>query len=63
MSRRKVHPLIPVGLLMMSSALLWHNFMHDGFSDFTVGLLMGVSLGMMILGLIRQRRSDLESRR
>ncbi len=58
MSRRKVHLLIPVGLLMMSSALLWHNFMHDRFSDFAVGLLMGVSLGMIILGSIRQKRSN-----
>ncbi len=58
MSRRKVHLFIPVGLLMMSSALLWHNFMHDRFSDFAVGMLMGMSLTMMIVGLIRQRRRN-----
>ncbi len=57
MSRRKVSPFIPIGLLMMSSALIWRNFMHGRFTDFAVGLLMGMSIAMMIGGLIKQRRS------
>ena len=61
MSRRKISPFIPIGLLMMSSALLWHNFMRDRLSDFAVGLLMGVGLGMMVVGFIRQRRCRLEA--
>lgn len=43
---------------MMSSALLYHNWMHGSGSDFAVGMLMGISIAMMIVGLVEQRRSS-----
>lgn len=56
MTQRKMNRLIPVGLLVMSSALIYRNFMHGRASDFAVGLLMGISIGLMIVGLVKQRR-------
>jgi hypothetical protein len=58
MTRRKISRLIPVGLLMMSSALLYHNWMHGRGSDFAVGMLMGISIAMMIVGLVKHNRSS-----
>jgi hypothetical protein len=60
MSRRRTNPLISIGLLLMSLALIWHNFVHVHFSEFAFGLLMGVSIVLMIFGLIRQRRCSIE---
>jgi len=55
-SRPKVSRLVPVGLLLMSAATLTHNWMHDRFSEFVVGALIGVSIVMMIVGTVRSRR-------
>jgi hypothetical protein len=57
-NRRRISRFIPIGLLIMSSSLLWHNFSRGRAPDFAVGALLGVALGMMIVGLVKQRRGD-----
>jgi hypothetical protein len=54
MIRRKVSALIPAGLLVMAAALILQRW--GARSDFIVGVLMGASIGLMIVGLVRQTR-------
>jgi len=57
-SRPMASRLVPVGLLLMSAATLYHNWTHDRFSEFVVGALMGLSIVMMIVGTVRSRRQS-----
>jgi hypothetical protein len=55
-SRFKASRLVAVGLLLMAAARLYHNWMPDRFPDFFFGTSMGVSIGLMLVGLWRSRR-------
>jgi len=56
-SRPMASRLVTVGLLLMSAAILfvYHNWMHDRSSEFVVDASMGVSIGLMVAGLLRSR--------
>ena len=53
---------MPVGLIMLSGALIFHNLFRGNYSDFATGLLMGMSIAMMIAGIVKQRRETAISR-
>ncbi len=54
MTRRKINPLVPIGLLSLSTSIIVQRLAHMHFTDFTSGLLLGASLGLMFFGLIKQ---------
>jgi hypothetical protein len=58
-SRLMASRLIPLGLLLMSATLLYHNRYHnemdDRFSEFVVGALRGLSIGLMLAGAAQRR--------
>ena len=58
MTPRKLSIFTPVGLLMLSGALIFHNWFRGNYRDFATGLLMGMSIAMLIVGLIKQRRGN-----
>ena len=49
MARHKVNLIVPIALLMMSSALMWHTSARDRYSEFGVGTLMGASSAMLVI--------------
>jgi len=56
MIRHRVSRLIPVGLLALVASILLRLYTHGNYSHFAVGFLMGLSIVLMIAGLVRQRR-------
>lgn len=58
MSGPKASRLVPVGLLLMSAGILYHNWMHAPFSEFIGAALMGMSIAMMLVGTMRSRRQS-----
>jgi hypothetical protein len=56
MIRRKVSPFIPVGMLALAASGVVRRYLHGNHWDFANGLLMGVSIGLMIVGVVRQSR-------
>lgn len=57
MIRRKVSPFIPVGMLALAASSVARRYMHGSHWDFANGVLMGVSIGLMIVGVVRQLRA------
>jgi hypothetical protein len=56
MTRRKISPFIPVGMLALAASSVVRHYLHGNHWDFAKGLLMGVSIGLMIVGVVRQSR-------
>jgi hypothetical protein len=56
MTRRRINLLIPVGMLALAASNILRHYMHGSSWDFANGLLMGASIGLMIVGLLRQSR-------
>ena len=57
MARRKISFLIRVGLFALAAGILVRLYTHSNYSEFAAGFLMGLSLVLMIAGLVRQKRS------
>ncbi|HKP37138.1 MAG TPA: hypothetical protein VJT71_09780 [Pyrinomonadaceae bacterium] len=54
--------LLPVGLICLAAANLWHWFAQrqhfsDRWSDLLFGFLMGVGIGVLLLVIFRGRRN------
>jgi len=54
---RKLSRLFPIGVLMLAAGLMFHNFLHGRYTEFTAGFLIGMSAVFMIAGFIGQRRA------
>lgn len=54
--RRKVSLFIPVGMLALAASNVARRYLHGNHWDFANGLLMGASIGLMIVGVVRQAR-------
>ncbi|HWY19949.1 MAG TPA: hypothetical protein VNX26_01950 [Candidatus Acidoferrum sp.] len=57
MIRRKISPFVPVGMLALAASSIVRRYLHGNHWDFANGLLMGVSIGLMIVGVVRQSRN------
>ncbi len=49
---KRISRLLPVGVLMLATGLLLHNFAHDRASEFVAGFLIGMSAVFMIAAWI-----------
>lgn len=56
MIRGKLNRLFPVGLLMLASGLILHNWMHGRYWDFAAGFLIGLSIIFVIVGFVGRSR-------
>ena len=56
MIRRRSMFFTAAGSLTLAAAIGSRHWMHGGHADFTFGFLMGVSIGLLILGLARPSR-------
>jgi hypothetical protein len=57
MIRRRVSIFVPVGMLALAASSVLRRYLHGNHWDFANGLLMGVSIGLMIVGVVRQSRA------
>ena len=57
MSRRKISQLVPLGVVLLASGLLLHNWMHGDYADSISGFLIGVSLVFIGFGFARMKRA------
>jgi hypothetical protein len=55
--RSKVNRLLPLGLLMLASGLIVHNFIHAAYTESTAGLLIGMASVFMIAGFVAKMRT------
>jgi hypothetical protein len=51
---RNVRIFIPVGLLALVAGILLHLLTHAKYSEFAGGFLMGLSLVLMIAGVVKR---------
>ena len=54
--RRKVHPLIIVGMFSLSGSQIITHYFNGNRFDFALGLSTGAPIGLMLVGLYRQSR-------
>jgi hypothetical protein len=54
--RRKLSPLVPAGLLLLSASIAVPRWTHSPHPDFLTGFLFGASIGLLVLGLVRRSR-------
>lgn len=52
MLQRKLNRLLPIGLLMLATGLLLHNWMHGRYTEFAGGFLIGMAAVFMIAGFV-----------
>jgi hypothetical protein len=50
--QRKLNRLLPIGLLMLATGLLLHNWMHGRYTEFAGGFLIGMAAVFMIAGFV-----------
>ena len=50
----KLHRLFPIGTLLLAAGLVLHNWTHGRYTEFTAGLLIGMSLVFVIAGFVGQ---------
>jgi hypothetical protein len=55
MTQRKISTLTRVGLVALVIGLLVRLFSHTSYSEFTAGFLIGLSLVLMIGGMVKRR--------
>ncbi len=56
MLHRKLSRLLPIGVLMLAAGLILHNFLHGRYTEFTAGVLIGMSAVFMIAGSVGRIR-------
>lgn len=56
MSRKRISQLVPLGVVLLASGLLLHNWMHGDYADSISGFLIGVSLVFIVFGFVRIKR-------
>lgn len=56
MSRHKMTRLLPIGLVLLASGLLLHNWMRGDYAESVSGFLIGISLVFMIVGFALNSR-------
>lgn len=56
MLRRKLNRLLPIGLLMLATGLILHNWVHGRHTDFAGGFLIGMAAVFMIAGFVGHSR-------
>jgi len=54
--RHRFNRLLPIGVVMLATGLMLHNFAHARISEFTSGLLIGMSAVFMIAGFVGKMR-------
>jgi hypothetical protein len=54
--QNKLNRLMPIGLLLMASGLMPHNFAQGRVINFSTGFLIGMSLVFVIVGFVRKSR-------
>jgi hypothetical protein len=54
--QRKLNRLLPIGLLMLATGLLLHNWMHGRYTEFAGGFLIGMAAVFMIAGFVAHSR-------
>jgi hypothetical protein len=54
MLKKNLNRLFPVGALMLSGGLLLHNFLHARATEFTAGLLIGMSIVFLIAASVKR---------
>lgn len=59
MSRSKLNPLLPIGLLMLGAGLLLHIWMHGDYAQSASGFLLGLSVVFILFGFLSQKRGAL----
>jgi hypothetical protein len=57
MIRRKVSIFIPVGMLALAASSVLRRYLPGNHWDFANALLMGASISLMIVGVVRQTRA------
>lgn len=58
MSRRKISPFVPVGLIALAAGIFLQHFTHESYSDFAGGLLMGMALVFLVFGFAQKMKSQ-----
>lgn len=56
MLQRKLNRLLPIGLLMLATGLVLHNWVHGPYTDFAGGFLIGMAAVFMIAGFVGNSR-------
>ncbi|MGA7752975.1 MAG: hypothetical protein WCB05_09090 [Candidatus Sulfotelmatobacter sp.] len=56
MLQRKLNRLIPIGLMMLASGLILHNWVHGRYTEFAGGFLIGMAIVFMIAGIAGRSR-------
>jgi hypothetical protein len=56
MARQIMNFFVRMGLLALASGLLLRLFAHASYTEFASGFLLGLSLVLMIVGLLRKSR-------
>jgi hypothetical protein len=54
--QRKLNRLIPIGLMMLASGLILHNWVPGRYTEFAGGFLIGMSIVFMIAGIAGRSR-------
>jgi len=54
--QRKLNRLLPIGLLMLATGLVLHNWVHGRYTDFVGGFLIGMAAIFMIAGFVGHSR-------
>jgi hypothetical protein len=57
MDQRKIRVLTPVGSLALAAGILVRLFTHTNVSEFAGGFLIGISLVLLIAGLVLRKRA------
>jgi hypothetical protein len=54
LNQRNVRVFIPVGLFSLAAGILLHLFTHARYSEFAGGFLIGLSLVLIIAGVVKR---------
>jgi uncharacterized membrane protein YfcA len=58
MIQRKITLFVPVGLLGVVAGVFLHYYVHGQYSDFASGFLMGLSVVLLIFGVVQQMTGE-----
>ena len=56
MLQNKFRRLLPIGIVLLATGLILHNFAHGRFYNFSSGFLIGMSLVFVIAGFVMRWR-------
>jgi hypothetical protein len=57
--RNKLKRLLPIGVLMLATGLLLHNFAHGPYSERSAAFLIGMSAVFIIASIVGRTRSPI----